>query len=523
MSRFASFLCVAVLPAVLAAGTAAAQVETPIDRGVDARIERFIAEPRFASAAWSIAVVSLDSGKTIYAHDADKLLTPASTAKLFTAALALEVFADDHRVATTLFATARPSRDGELRGDIVLVGYGDPSLGLDKRVSWADTLAIELRKSGVTHVRGDLIADATWFAAPRYGNGWEAADLQTWFGAPASALSVDENVVRVAITPAAQPGAKARLVFDPPTSAPATVNAIRTDASRAISDVSLIRRPGESVLHAFGTIARDAGAQTYRIALDDPARIAAEQLRAALLRQGVTVAGNTRSVYWPEVDEALGKEKLERVATVWSPTIAELVMRGMKISQNLYMHNLLLMVGANARSNELAAGTDSARFRSSEWRGIDALRLYLSSIGISPDHALIEDGAGLSRRNLVSANAMVQLLVHHGSAAEHSAFRKSLPEAGVDGSLTGRLRGSNAQGRVHAKTGSMRFTYSLAGYVLTQANERLAFAILLNNYDAPAGSARASAELDAITLMLVDHAPAAVVSESKPVDAIDRR
>lgn len=505
----------AALSVLVSASVSTAHADAPNAPDLRARIDRFIAEPRFASAAWGIAVVSLENGRTIYAHDADKLLTPASTAKLFTAALALDAFADDHRVATTLFTTAKPSRDGELRGDIVLVGYGDPSLGVDKRVSWADTLAIELRKSGVTQVRGDLVADATWFAAPRFGNGWEAADLQTWFGAPASALSVDENVVRVEIAAAAQLGAKARVSFDPPASAPDLVNDIRTVASRAITDVSLIRSPGQSTLHAFGSIARDAEAQSYRVALDDPARVAGEQLRAALLRQGVTVAGKTRSVYWPDFDESLRSDRHERVATVWSPPLADLVTRGMKISQNLYMHNLLLMVGAQARATELGNGEIATHFRSSESRGIDALRRFLSTIGISPDAALIEDGAGLSRRNLVSANAMVQLLAHHGTAPEHSTFRKTLPEAGVDGSLTGRLRGSPAQGRVHAKTGSMRFTYSLAGYALSKANERLAFAILLNNYDAPAGSARASAELDAITLMLVDHAPAA----TKPASA----
>ncbi|MEO8011985.1 MAG: D-alanyl-D-alanine carboxypeptidase/D-alanyl-D-alanine-endopeptidase [Dokdonella sp.] len=503
----------------LAMSATPAQARISSERGLSARVDHFIAEPRFASAAWGIAVVSLDSGETVYAHDAHKLLTPASTAKLFTAALALDTFADEHRVATTLFATAKHGRDGELRGDVVLVGYGDPSLGVDKRVSWADTLAIELRKSGVTLVRGDLIADATWFAAPLFGNGWEAADLQSWFGAPASALSVDENVVRIEISPAAQPGARARVRFDPPASAPMLVNGIRTLASRTITDISLIRRPGESTLHAFGTIARDAGVQSYRIALDDPARVAGEQLRAALLRQGVTVAGKVRSVYWPDVDDALDSAKLERIATIWSPSITEIVTRGMKISQNLYMHNLLLLVGADAHANDLAAGTDTSRFRSSESRGIDALQRFLPSIGVSPDEVLIEDGAGLSRRNLVSAYAMVRLLVHHGSAPEHSAFRTALPEAGVDGSLTGRLRGSPAQGRVHAKTGSMRFTYSLAGYALSASNERLAFAILLNNYDAPAGSARASAELDAITLMLV----ADTKATSRPAPAATRK
>ncbi|MCB1579243.1 MAG: D-alanyl-D-alanine carboxypeptidase, partial [Xanthomonadales bacterium] len=148
-----------------------------------ARIDAHIGDPQFADASWGIDVVSLDSGKTLYAHNADKLFVPASTGKLYTAALALDTFGPDYRIPTSLFATEKVGRDGELRGDLVLVGYGDPTLGFDKRVSWADVLATAVRKSGIKSVRGALIGDATWFSAPLYGSGWEAGDLQSWFGA----------------------------------------------------------------------------------------------------------------------------------------------------------------------------------------------------------------------------------------------------------------------------------------------------------------------------------------------------
>jgi D-alanyl-D-alanine carboxypeptidase/D-alanyl-D-alanine-endopeptidase (penicillin-binding protein 4) len=470
-----------------------------------ARIDAHIGDARFAAAAWGIKVVSLDTGKTLYAHDADKLFVPASTAKLYTAALALDTFGPDHRVATTLFATGKPGRDGELRGDLVLVGYGDPTLGLAKDVSWADTLAIELRKTGTMSVRGELIADATWFAAPLYGSGWEAADLQSWFGVPASALSVDENLVKLEIQPAAKVGAKASLRFDPPASAPTVVNTLSTVRAPARTDISLYRAPGDASLYAFGSITSNAGSQTFRLALSDPALIAAEQLRDALVRHGIRVHGKSHSVYWPERDEAMGSDKLQRIADIWSPPVSEIVRRGLKISQNLYLQNLLLMVGAKAAADERAAGIDAPAFRSSETRGIDALHRYLERIGIQASSVLIEDGPGLSRRNLTTPAALTALLVHLGDAPEAAAFRLGLPEAGVDGSLIGRMRDTSAHGRVYAKTGSMNFTHALAGYVTTNAGERLAFTLMLNNYQAPAGASRSmrpSADLDAIAIML---------------------
>ena len=470
------------------------------------RIDAHVAQPRFAAARWGIHIVSLDSGQTLYARDADTLFTPASTAKLFTAGLALARFGAQHRVPTRLFATAPVRRDGSMPGDLVLVGYGDPTLGFDKRVSWADTLAIELRKSGVREVGGDLVADATWFAAPLYGRGWEAADLASWFGAPASARSVDDNIVRLEITPAAKTGGRARVRYDAPFAAPDLDNRLHTVAAGGITDISLYRAPGDAVLRAFGPVARDAGLQTFRLAMPDPALAAGEQLRAALLRQDVRFHGRVRSLYWPQRDGAVDTGSWQPIADLWSPPLSAIVERGLKVSQNLYMQNLLLMVGAEDAAEDRAAGVAAGRFRSSEARALETMRRWLASIGIPRGSALIEDGAGLSRRNLVTPRALTTLLVHKGSAAEAQAFRVALPEAGVDGSLTGRMRDTDAKGRVYAKTGSMAHTWSLAGYALGKTGERLAFALVLNNYEPPAGTrpapTRPSADLDAIAGML---------------------
>ena len=467
------------------------------------RIDAHIGNPAFEHASWGIAVVSLDSGKTLYAHDADKLLVPASVGKLYTAALALDALGPDYRIPTSLFATHKVGRDGELRGDLVLVGYGDPTLGTDPKVSWADVMATAVRKSGIRTVRGQLIGDATWFASPLYGRGWEAADLQSWFGAPASALSVDENVVRVEVRPAPQFGALARIRFEPPASAPKLANSLRTLRAPAPTDISLYRAPGDSVLHAFGTIASDAGPQFYRQAVHDPALVAVEQLRAALSRQGVAVEGKSQSLYWPQPHD-YANDTLQRVIDIWSPPVSEIVNHGLKVSQNLYMQNLLLMVGAREAEEERKAGKITTQFRSSEVRGIRALRAYLRRIGVPVDGVLMEDGPGLSRRDLTSATALTALLAHLGDLPSARSLRIGLPEAGVDGSLTGRMRNSAAKGRIHAKTGTMAFTYALAGYALTATGERLAFTILLNNYRRGPNSGRPSAALDAIAIHLAE-------------------
>lgn len=474
--------------------------------GLSGRFDSVLDAPRFVAASWGIRVVSLDSGTTLYQRNADKLLVPASTAKLFTAAAALDTFGADYRIPTVVLSSARPARDGGLRGDLVLYGYGDPSLGIDQRADWAHVLAKQLRDAGLREVKGNLIADATRFAAPLHGRGWDAGDLQHGFGAPASALSVDDNTVRLTIQPGLHAGNLARLHFQPETSAPQLDNRLRTVPARAAGDISLIRRPGDTTLYAFGAIAADAGEQNYRLALNDPALVAAIQLRQALADVGIGVRGKLRSVYWPAIGSTEDGEEWIKLAEDYSPPLSELVRRGLKISHNAYMQNLLLMLGANDADLRLAEQVEGARplaFRSSERRGIDVLSRYVARLGIAAEHVNMEEGAGLSRRDLLTASALTRLLVAHGSGDQYLAFRLALPEAGVDGTLLGRMRNSAAAGRVFAKTGSMSMIWSLAGYATTAAGERLAFAFLLNHYQPSAdGNDRASRELDNLAILL---------------------
>lgn len=197
--------------------TAAAAPATPgatTTAGLAAQVDARIGQPRFAAANWGIAVVSLDSGHTLYAHRADQLLQPASTAKLFTAALSLSALGADYRIPTRLLADGRVV-NGRLNGSLILQGMGDPTLGTADSSNWADQLASQAAARGVRFVRGDLIANDSYFAGPSFGSGWEAGDLQSWFAVPSAALSVQENIVNVTVSPGRASGRLAQLDFAP--------------------------------------------------------------------------------------------------------------------------------------------------------------------------------------------------------------------------------------------------------------------------------------------------------------------
>lgn len=465
-----------------------------------AAIDARVAQPRYAAARWGIAVVSLDSGRTLYTHDAGKLFQPASTAKLYTAALVLNTLDAGYRIPTRVLGPA-PGWRGRVDGPIILYGMGDPSLGADPAtVGWAGALAAQLAAAGVRRVHGDLIADATYFAGPPLGDGWEASDLLSGFAAPASALSVQENQLRLTVTPAARAGQPAELSLDPP-GAMRLQGRVQTTQPGTRGDVNLYRAPGSDLLHAFGTIAAQDPARSYRLAMDEPARVAGAALLQALERRHITVDGTVRVRRWPQPREA-AQADVRVLAQVQSPPLATILQAGLKRSQNLYLQNLLQLAGLRAQAANAGAASPPGFIGSADW-GLRALHPLLDRIGIPPAASLIGEGTGLSRRDLTTPDALVRLLTFLANGPDAGRFRDMLPIAGVDGTLAARMRGTAAAGNVHAKTGSMSYVSGLAGYATTAAGEHLAFAILLNDYDAPAGIP-ASADVDAIAVWLAE-------------------
>lgn len=459
-------------------------------------IDSIVSAPRFSRARWGIAVVSLDSGRTLYARDAGRLLIPASTAKLFTAALVLDRLGADQRTATRLLAKG-PVRRGRLDGSLVLYGMGDPTLGTESSPNWADDLAGQLVAHGIRHVHGDLVADDTYFAGPAIGSGWEVGDLLGAFAVPATALGVDENAAWLTLAPGPDPGSAADVSLDPPEGIPAISSRLLTGAPASREDLNLYRPPGSDTLYAFGSLPAGSPARRLRLAMSDPARVAGEQLQAALGRHQVKLDGQVRVLHWPEDDSAVASGAT-LVGDIASPPLGEILHRGLKRSQNLYLQNLLLMAGVQAQTLDAQPKAASAGFLTTETWGLRALRELLDRIGITPDQARLEEGSGLSRQNLVTAEAMVRLLQYLAAQPYAASLRDMLPLAGVDGSLVHRMRGTPAAGNVQAKTGSMTYVSALAGYATSATGEHLAFAIMLNNYAPAAGAPPASQELDRI-------------------------
>ncbi|MEO8810550.1 MAG: D-alanyl-D-alanine carboxypeptidase/D-alanyl-D-alanine-endopeptidase [Rhodanobacter sp.] len=465
------------------------------------RIDTLIEQPRFSHASWGIAVVSLDNGRTLYAHRANRLAHPASVTKLFTAAAGLATLGPDYRF-TTRALSAGVVRKGRLEGHLILYGTGDPTLGTTGSSDWAAQLAAQLYAHGIRQVQGDLIADDSYFTGPPFGTGWEAGDLQSWFAVPSSALSVDENILELTVTPATSPGAPASVKLAPVSGVGQVRGRIVTTPPSSPSDVNLYRAPGSDTLYEFGSVPTRSPPAHFRLAMVDPALQAGIQLRTALVNRGIRLTGGVKALHWPLDDSGLLTDA-RVLGELRSPPLLEIVKRGLKRSQNLYLQNLLLAIGARVQASD---DRPSRGFRSSERRGIQALRAWLTRMGVDPETCRIVEGTGLSRRNLATPDALVRMLVYLAGQPQAAQWRDALPIAGVDGTLANRMRGSAAAGNVQAKTGSMSDVHSVAGYVTTAGGERLAFAIMLDNYTSPPGSPPPSGDIDDIVELLAGDA-----------------
>lgn len=444
-------------------------------RQLHRRVEEIIRRPEFATARWGILVESLDRGAVLLEQDAHRLFTPASNLKLYTTAAALVHLGPDFRFRTSVYASAPPDERGHVEGDVILYGRGDPNLSTRTVAGGYLTpfysLADQLVRAGVREIFGDIVGDESYFVGPRWGVGWEWDDLQWYYGAEVSALSVDDNFVDLILWPGEREGEAVRVTLAPLSSSLTIINHAVTVAAGMPQRIEIERGLQDNVLEIRGEM--PVGSLGYRaaIALHNPALYAATLFRDALQRRGVRVHGRARSADWKERRaHPLDLTRMVELARVESLPLREEIRVLNKISQNLHAEMLLRVLGAEVKGE------------GSSEKGLEVLRDFLVEIGARTSGVRMRDGSGLSRLNLVTPATTVDLL-RFMSRHEHSAlYRDSLPIAGVDGTLERRMGGTPAEGNVRAKTGTLAYTFTLSGYVTTARGERLAFSFMLNEY-----------------------------------------
>lgn len=484
-----------------------------------ARASAALAGANARKAYWGMLVTDATTGETLYEMNADALFTPASNAKIFTSAFAFATLGSDYTFRTTVESSAKLDANGRLHGDLVLVGRGDPDLSNRKlpfvqkveRDGPAEKIIAELADAviarGVKRIDGGIVGDDSYFAYDPYPEGWTAGDLYFSFGAPISAIALNDNTVSVEIQPGEKLDDPAQLKVEPSAGYDTFEHDIITGPSASKPRFSVVREPGATPVLLRGSIPLGGAPVKIDLALQEPAEYSAALLERLLEARGVTISGKARAQHGaPPERQADGGNVLTPAAVpvATSPSgdppvvlaehkslpLIESIRLLNKISQNLHAELLLRTI---AREKAGVGTTDA---------GIALEKEFLRAAGIADGDAVLVDGSGLSRQNLVTPRAAVQMLGYAARQRWGESFRSTLPIAGEDGTLEDRLKGTPAANRVHAKTGSLEHVRGISGYATTLHGENLVFSILTNNNAAPPHEQ--SVVIDALLIAMIE-------------------
>lgn len=471
-----------------------------------AALEAIMGREEFRASHWGVLVCDLESGDILYEHQADKLFAPASTTKLFSCAAALEGLGADYRFATPVLARGELTDAGELRGDLILVASGDPTLGgrmgpdgrllspspdhtyagfdADATLTTADpcaglnALAAEVYERGVRRVRGNVLIDDRLFdPAESTGSG------PRWL----TPIVINDNVLDLTIT-TAEPGQPARIDWRPKSTAIQVDARIDTAPAGTRTSVNWVWQGTTLVVR--GQMPPRAKPLVAAVEFPQPAGMARALFIDALRRAGVVV--DAAAAVAPTTPlpprETLGT--LKTVATFRSPPLSEHLRVILKVSHNQHASLLPLLLGAAQGERTLPAG-------------LRVQRRVLLGLGLDVDAVSFGGGAGGDRADYVTPRATVQLL---RLMAQHKAFEvydQALPILGVDGTLADAVGpDSPARGHVRAKTGTLVYynafgdrhhlvSKALAGYCDARSGRSLAFALFVNQVPLRASEERA--------------------------------
>jgi D-alanyl-D-alanine carboxypeptidase/D-alanyl-D-alanine-endopeptidase (penicillin-binding protein 4) len=421
----------------------------------------------------AVVVQPLDGAAPLLSHNAEAALNPASVMKLVTSFAALNQLGPEYAWKTEIWADGTIS-DGALDGDLVIKGYGDPTLTLERM--WL--MQRELRARGVHHIRGNLVLDLSYFDLPVIDPGaFDGEPLAAYNAAP-GALVANFNALTLRLKP---DGNQVLIVPDIALPGVALTSQLVLDSSTECNGwkdaiIPFVPEDQQLALVVRGHYPRGCGEQALSLNLFEPAATFDYIFRGLWAEAGGTLSGVTQA------GRAPASEPLLRFA---SEPLTDALTRLNKYSNNLMTRNLFLTLGADKFG--APATLD---------KGARAVNETLTERGISTRKLVLENGSGLSRIERVSAATLSQVLGAAYRSPLFAEFESALPIVAIDGTLKRRFHGSSLAGNAHLKSGTLRDVSALAGYVYTMGGRRVSFVMLVNHANARNSEAAQRAVLE---------------------------
>ena len=461
---------------------------TGCQSALKANVEADLFNPDQTGIRWGLMVADTD-GTELLSMRADDRFTPASNTKVITTMAAYHALAEledpSHNPGTQVFIEQAP--DAALPS-LVLSGGGDAMLqdSVACEQTCLSDLADQIAALEPKHYAA-IIGDDTLFAFERWGVGWSLEDLQYYYGTAISALSVNDNLVWVDITPGAAPGDPATATWqDGDVFLDLDVRVTTLPASEK-RRLGIEREPDSRTVRIYGEMPADLAPLSFGLAIDNPAEFAALRLKRHLEERGIRVdTVSTRHRPSSLADRPSDEDaalvtlspatKRNPVASLAPTPLQDSLRRISKDSENLHADVLLRRLG-------LLNGTGSRSY------GVQYLEDFLTTAGLPETAYALHGGSGMSIYNRVTPRGMVQLLAFAEDQPWWDAWLADQPIGGVDGSLKRRFKGTPLEGRIFAKTGTLNGANALSGMMIAASGRPLLFSIIANDRPALTGSA----------------------------------
>lgn len=442
------------------------------NNSISRQFNQFLNKSENISSAISFGVYDLTKDSLIFGHNLMMAVSPASTMKLFTTALAYEKLGSHYTVNTKLMYDGDIDSNGILNGNLWIIGAGDPTLGSkyfekkDEQALFLNEWVNIIQSFGIKAINGNIIGDASNFDYLGAPEGWNYGDLGNYYGAGPSGLTVFDNLLN--------------LYFNVPSeqNEPATISCMApyipglehitnvTAAPIKYDNTYIFGAPFGLDRHAIGSLPRNSEDFIVKSSIPDPELLIAQEL-TVILNESIPVSGIPLNIRKHQELKQTNKS-LKLIHEHPSKTVHSIAYWTNMRSVNLYAEHLLNMVESKQRGT---ASTRTANSLSENfWRNI-------VGNGIT-----INDGSGLSRKNGASAEHFCRMLIHVSKQKYYDDFIQTLPVAGKSGTLSSICRNQAAQGRIKAKSGTMSKIKSYAGYVETKNKQQLVFSISINNH-----------------------------------------
>lgn len=451
----------ALLLSLLASGAFAATKKEQEREALKRAMESVIERSPLKTARVTVQVKSVDDGTVVFSRDAEELLNPASNVKLFTAATALSRLGTEYRFETE-FLTDNDFKDGKAK-ILYIRGKGDPTITTERLYG----MVSDLIHAGLKEVQ-DIVVDDSWFDGERLPPGYDQESGDKAYLAPVGALSLNWNTVGVFLRPGERFGDPAAVELEP-ASEFFTVEAQVTTGTRTqrrFTVTSGVEKDRvRQKIEVRGVVPLDKGVWSAWKKIDQPALYFGFTVKELLKQRGVKVKGRIKGGVVPPGQKMM--------AVAQSDTLDIVLKKLQKHSSNFVAEQLIKTLGAEQRG---APGTHV--------KGIDVVEDFLErEVGIARGSYVMKNGSGLNDSNRFSAAQTNKLLITMMNRfSTMPEFLSALGIAGKDGTLKYRFEGSDAVGRLRAKTGTLENVSALSGYVQAVGGEHFVFSIMVNDF-----------------------------------------